>query len=152
MLIVLHLTGGVLADSPFADWLGLELLVVGPWQSVGPRLVTQPVTDKVLVSSIDKNRNIFFQQVDDVLVVRLHPVTSKHEVAVDIKVARLVLFHFHTQLFLDFWQVQILVNVLQVLVAQAGAFTHGSNVIHVTTSLLVWTHLRIVTVDGSWDT
>lgn len=152
VFVVLDFTCGLLTHGPGPDWQQLELVVSGPWELVSPGLVAQPVADKVLVSRVDQHWQAGLQQLDDGLMVGLHPVTSQKEVSVDVEVAAFVQVDLGTHLGLDLVEVQVVVDVLQVGVAQVRAVAHGTDVVHVSACLLVRTHLGVVTVDRGRDT
>lgn len=152
MLVILDFASSLVVNDPVSDWLCLKFLMLGPWQSVNPSLVTQPVTDEILVTSVNENRQLRLQHLDHTLVIRSHPITRKQKVSVDVEVTTLVLLDFDTQLFADLRQVQVVINILQLFVTQAGALALGSDIVDISSSFLVWTHLSVVTVDACWNT
>ena len=80
---------------------------------------------------------------------RLHPVTSKQEVAVDIEVAAIIALDLHSKCFPNLWLVQPLANIAELRVTEiATIFAFPADVIDVLSSSLIWTHHSIVTVDG----
>lgn len=81
-----------------------EILLARPLKLVGPCLVTEPVADKVGITSIDENGDLV-KNVGDELVVRLHPVASKEEVSVDVHVAAVVAADLNTKSLLDLFAV-----------------------------------------------
>jgi hypothetical protein len=84
------------------------------------------------------------------VVIRLHPVTSKEEVAVDVHVAAVIAVDLSTKSLLDLIQVEVVRDVAKARVAQVAAvLAVASDIIDVATSALVGAHHRIITVDGS---
>lgn len=128
-----------------------EVLLARPLELVGPSLVSEPVADEVGITSVDKNRDLV-QDVGDELVVGLHPVTSKEEVAVDIHVAAVVAADFGTESLLDLLAVQVIGDVAETRVAEVGAvLTLASDVVNILAGALVGTHHSVVAVDAGRD-
>lgn len=129
--------------------LGLgKCLMARPLKLVGPSLVSEPVANEVDIAGIDEDGDLL-KDAGNHLVVGLHPVTSKHKVAVDIKVAAVVAADLDTESVHDITSVEILRNVAQGGVAEvARVLTRAANIIDIKTSALVWAHHSVVTVDG----
>lgn len=127
--------------------LGLgEVLLARPLKSIGPSLVTEPVADKVGVTSIDENGNLL-QKLGHKLVIGLHPVTLHQEVTVDVKVAAVVSANFNAKSLHDFGLVEPLGNVTKSRVAEVAAIlTVAADIVDIATSALVWAHDGIVAV------
>ncbi|KAH3667568.1 hypothetical protein OGATHE_003091 [Ogataea polymorpha] len=80
---------GAILQGEVVQLGGLELLVSRPWELIRPGLVSEPIADEILVSCVDQDRKTLFQKIDNILVVRFHPITSKQEVSVHVEITRL---------------------------------------------------------------
>lgn len=128
-----------------------EVLVAGPVKNVGPGLVAEPVADEIGITSIDENGNLL-QDLGDKLMVGLHPVTGKEEVAVDVHVAAVIAADLNTKSLLDVVLVEVVGDVSESGVAEVAAvLALAANVVDVETSALVRTHHGIVAVDAGRD-
>lgn len=146
-LVVLDLTSLLAVDNPVGQLLGLVLVLAGPLELISPSLVSEPVADKVLVSSVNESGDTLLKQSRNSSVVGLHPVAGKLEVSVDVKVAALVLVDLSTDSSHNLGLVEVLVNVLEILVAQRSArVTLLSDIVDVETSGLVGTQHGVVAV------
>lgn len=127
----------------------LETLLARPLESVGPSLVAEPVADEVGITSINQDRDLL-QDAGNHMMVRLHPVTGKKEVAVDVHVAAVIAINFSTKSFLDIILVKVIRDVAKARVAQIAAILAvASNIIDISTGALVRSHHRVVAVDAS---
>jgi hypothetical protein len=72
----------------------VEVLLTRPLESLSPGLVSEPVADEVSITSIDQDWDLL-ENAWHKAVERLHPVTLKQEVSVDIKVAAVVAADFN---------------------------------------------------------
>jgi hypothetical protein len=130
----------------------VEVLLARPLELLSPGVVSKPVADEVGVTSVDKNGDLG-QEVDDELVERKHPVTVEQEVAVDVKVARLVGRNLSTEGLDDFGLVQVVRDPAELRVAQVvGVLARTTDVVNVDAGALVGTDHGVVTVDGGRDT
>lgn len=129
-----------------------ELLLPRPFESLGPRLVAEPVADEVSITSVDQDGNLL-EDTRDHAVIWLHPVAVEEEVAVDIKVAGVVAVNLGTNSLQNLGLVEVLGNVSESLVAKvAGVLTLAANIIDVLSGALVWTKQGVVAVDRSRHT
>lgn len=124
----------------------LEALVAGPLELVGPSPVTEPVADEVSIASIDEDRDLV-ENLGDQSEVRLHPITLEQEVAVNVKVAAVVLVNLGAESLHDFGLVQPLRNVLEFVIAKAAALAVTANIVRVAAAALVRTNHGIIAVD-----
>jgi hypothetical protein len=95
----------------------VEVLLAWPLKSVSPSLVSEPVADKVGVTSVNENWDLLKDSWYET-VEWLHPVTLEEEVAVDIKVAAVIIADFNTKLLLDICLVQVLADPAKSRVAE----------------------------------
>jgi hypothetical protein len=80
---------------------------------------------------------------------RLHPVTGKHEVAVDVKVASLIAIDLNTEGVHDVLLVQVLGNPAKSGIAEVGrVLTLATDVIDVAAGALIRSNHGIVAVNG----
>lgn len=127
---------------------GIKLLVAVPVKVVDPSLVTQPVADEISIAGINKYRNLF-QQLRDDSEDGLHPVTSEHEITIDLPVAAFIAMDFNSKSLDSLWLIQPLRNPCKGLITQVVAILAlHTDVIRVETSLLVGQDERIVAVNG----
>lgn len=125
-----------------------KVLVAGPLELVGPGLVSEPVADEVGITGVDENWDLL-QNLGDKLMVRLHPITGKEEVAVDVHVAAVVVVDLDTESGLDVLLVEIFGDPAKSGVAKVAAvLTAASDIVDVATSALVRTHHGVVAVDA----
>jgi hypothetical protein len=82
----------------------------------------------------------------------LHPVAVEQEVTVDVEVARVVLGDLSAESLHDIVAVEVLLDPVKLIVAQASTLALLANIVNVLTSLLEWTDESIVTVDAGRDT
>lgn len=142
---------GVLANLyTLALSLG-EALVARPLKFVGPGLVSEPVADKVSVTSIDQDRDLI-QDLGNKSEVGLHPVTLQQEVAVDIKVAAIVAVHLGTKSLHDLGLVQPLGNILELVIAKVAALAVSANIVRVAATALVRSNHSIIAVNACGNT
>jgi hypothetical protein len=129
----------------------LVLLASVPLELISPGTVTEPVADEVGVTSVDKHWDLL-EDAWDQAVEGLHPVTLEQEVAVDVKVARVVRRDLDTKLGLYLLLVEELRDPAEGRVAQVRAvLALAAHVVHVLSSALVRAHHRVVTVDAGRD-
>ncbi|KAI6772036.1 hypothetical protein HG530_002994 [Fusarium avenaceum] len=129
-----------------------EVLLARPLELVGPGLVTEPVADEIGITSVDENGDLV-KNVGDELVERLHPVTGKEEVSVDVHVAAVVAADLSTKSLLDLLTVQVIGDVAKTRVAKVGAvLTLASDVVDILAGALVGAHHGVVAVDAGGDT
>jgi len=128
-----------------------ERLVAWPFKSFRPRLVPEPIADEIGISSIDQYRNLL-QEGRHQSVEGLHPVTLEQEVAVDVKVARVVAVDLSTKRLHDLGLVEELANPTQLRVAQvATVLALAPHIVHVLAGALVGSEQRVIAVDGGGD-
>lgn len=109
----------------------VEILLSWPLESVSPGLVSEPVTDKVGITSVDENWNLLEDSWYET-VEWLHPITLEEEVAVDIKVAAIVAAHFNAELLLNICLVQVFANPSKSRVAEiAGILALATDIVNV---------------------
>lgn len=136
---ILQLSGGIFSLS-------------GPLQGFSPGLVAQPVANKIGITGIDQDRDLL-QESRNEAVVGLHPVTVEEEVAVDVKVARVVAVDLSTNSLDDFGLVQVVADVAHSRVAKVRAILAlTTDIVDVLPSALVRGKEGVVTVDGGRDT
>lgn len=129
----------------------LVVLASVPLELISPGTVTEPVADEVGVTSVYKHWDLL-KDAWDQAVEGLHPVTLEQEVAVDVKVARIVRRDLDTKLGLYLLLVEELRDPAERRVAQIRAvFALAAHVVHVLSSALVWAHHGVVTVDAGRD-
>ena len=159
--------GEVSMRLDLADLLTLALLIddldilqrgrgvfflLGPFQSLGPGLVAQPVADEVGITSVDQDGDLF-QKAGHQTVVRFHPVTVEHEVAVNVKVARLIAVNFSTHCLAGLSLVQIFTDVAHALVTQvARVLTLATDIIGIQSSALVRANEGVVAINRRGNT
>lgn len=130
----------------------VEGLLARPLKSLSPGLVSEPVANKVGITSIDQNWN-FFEDAWHKAVEWLHPVTLEKEVSVDIEIAAVIAADFDAKLLLNFLLIQILADVAESRIAEvARIFALPTNIIDVLASSLVRTDECIVAIDACRDT
>lgn len=126
-----------------------ELLLAGPFQSLGPGLVAQPVADEVGVTGVDQHRDLL-QKAGDHAEVRLHPVTVELEVTVDVEVARVIAVDLGANRFANLALAQVFTGVAHGAVAEvARVLTVATDIVGIPASALVRSDEGVVTVDGS---
>jgi len=127
-------------------------LVVGlgtrPLKRLSPSLVTEPVADVVSITSVDEYRDLL-EDTRDNAVEGLHPVALKKEVAVDIKVAGLVVGDLSTDSLHNLLVIEVCLYPVKLIVAERVAATWLADIVDVLASALVGTDHGIVAVDGS---
>lgn len=142
----------VVDDLDIFQRKGSVLFLAGPFQGLGPGLVSEPVADEVGVTSVDEDRDLL-KDAGDKTVVGLHPVTVEEEVAVDVKVAGVIPINFSPDGVADFVFVQVFRDVAHALVAKVAlVLALAANIVHVLSGLLVRSKESIVTVDRRRDT
>lgn len=133
--------------SQIRDFSPVERLLAWPLESLGPGLVAKPIADKISITGVDENRDLF-ENARDKAVEWLHPVALEEEVAVDVKVAAVVGRDLSSKGFHDGLLVQIVADVAQPLIAKVTrVLALATDVVNVLTSALVGTHHGIVAVD-----
>ena len=149
--LVLELLGSIGRGNKVLKVRLGKVLVARPLELVGPSLVSEPVADEVNITSVDKNRDLL-QDLGDKLVVGLHPITGKHEVAVNVEVATVIAVDLGTDGLADLLLVKELGDPAHGRVAQVGGIlARSTNVVDVATGALVGTHHGVVAVDGGRD-
>jgi hypothetical protein len=114
----------------------VEVLLTRPLESLSPGLVSEPVADEVSITSIDQDWDLL-ENAWHKAVERLHPVTLKQEVSVDIKVAAVVAADFNAELLLDFFLVQIFADITKSRIAEvAGILALATDIINVLENML----------------
>lgn len=109
----------------------VEGLLTRPLKSLSPRLVSEPVADKVGITSIDQNWDLF-EDAWHKTVEWLHPVALEKEVSIDIEVAAVIAADFDTKFLLDFLLVQIFADVAKSRIAEvAGVFALATDIIDI---------------------
>jgi hypothetical protein len=79
-----------------------------------------------------------------------HPITCKEEVAVDIKIAALIVGNLYTKCVLHILLVQIVADPSKLSVAEIALIgTLATDIVDILASALVWANHGIVAVDGS---
>lgn len=141
---------GVVAQNQILKLRRCKVLMAGPVESLRPRLVAQPVADKVRVAGVDQDRDLL-EQARHEPVVRLHPVAVEEEVAVDVKVARIEAVDLGARGLDDLRLVKVLRDVAQARVAQIAALALFPHVVHVLAGALVGTQQGVVAVDRGRD-
>ena len=122
--------------------------MASPLQRVGPGLITKPVADVVNITSIDEDGELL-KNLGHKLVERLHPVTGKHEVSVDVKVASLVAVDLNTKGVHNILLVEVLGDPAKSSIAEVGrVLTLATDIVDVATSALVRSDHGIVAVNG----
>lgn len=122
-----------------------------PLELISPGAVAEPVADEVGVTSVDKHWDLL-KNAWDQAVEGFHPVTLEQEVAVDVKVARVVRRDLDTKFGLYLLLVEELRDPPERRVAQIRAvFALAAHVVHVLSSALIGAHHRVVTVDAGGD-
>lgn len=136
---VLQLRGGIFSLS-------------GPLKGFSPGLVAEPVADEIGITGVDQDRDLL-QESRNETVVGLHPVTVEEEVAVDVKVARVVAVDLSANSLNDLGLVQVVADVAHGRVAKVGAILAlATNIVDVLSGALVRGQEGVVTVDGGRDT
>jgi len=132
--------------------LGLvEVLLTWPLESFSPALVTEPVTDKVGITSINQNWDLL-KDTGNEAMEWLHPVTLEQEVPVDIEVARIVAADFGTESIHDILLVQVLADIAEGRIAKVALILAlSTDIINVLASFLVWANHGIIAVDTGRD-
>ena len=125
----------------------LVVLVAGPLKLVGPGQVAEPVADEVGVTGVDQDGNLR-ENAGNKTVEGLHPVTLEQEVAVDVHVAGGVVADLSAKGLHDVGTVEVLLNPVELVVAEVAAGALGADVVGVHASALVGTDHSVVTVDG----
>jgi hypothetical protein len=125
----------------------LELLLTGPLKCLSPGLVAEPVADVVGITSVDEDWDLL-ENTGNNAVVWLHPVSLQKEVAVDVKVARVIGRNFGTDSLHDLLLVEVGRDPVNFVVAELVVATWPANIINVLASALVGANHGIVAVDG----
>lgn len=109
----------------------VEGLLTRPLKSLSPSLVSEPVADKVRITSIYQNWDLF-KDTWDKTVEWLHPVALEKEVSIDIEVAAIIAADFDTKFLLDFFLVQIFADIAKSRIAKiAGVFALATDIIDI---------------------
>jgi hypothetical protein len=82
----------------------------------------------------------------------LHPITCKQEVSVDVKVAAVVAVHLGTERLHDLSLVEVILDPVELIVAQAAALALLADIIWILSSALVRANDGIIAVDRGWNT
>jgi hypothetical protein len=133
--------------------LGLvEGLLSGPLESFSPGTVSEPVANVISVTGIDQDRDLL-EEFDDKFVEWQHPVSIEEEVAIDVKVARLIRRNLGPERRYNILLVEILRDPAHFRVAKVvRIFTLPANVIDIQSGALIRADHSIVAVDGCRDT
>jgi hypothetical protein len=121
--------------------------VTGPLKLIDPSLVTEPIADVVSIAGIDEDRNLS-ENLRHKGVVRLHPVTSEHEVAVDVHVAAVVRANLGSDGLHNLGPVKVFSDPAKSSVAKIAIFARTTNVVDIATGALVGTNHVVVAVHG----
>jgi hypothetical protein len=117
---------------------GVEILLSGPFESLSPSLVSEPVANVISITSVDQDWDLLDNAWDQ-SVEGLHPVTLEKEVSVDVKVTAVVTADFDAELLLDFRLVQEFTDPSKSRVAQVAAiFTLATDVVNVLEEVSKW--------------
>lgn len=144
-------TSLLLAHLELSNWSLSELLALLPLQSIRPGLVTEPVANEISITSINQDWDLLKDSWHKT-VERLHPVTLEEEVAVDVKVARVVRRHLNTKGLHNLFLVEVLGNPSKSWVAEiVVVLALATDIIDVLAGALVWANHGVVAVDGGWD-
>ena len=109
----------------------VEGLLTRPLKSLSPSLVSEPVADKVRITSIYQNWDLF-KDTWDKTVEWLHPFALEKEVSIDIEVAAIIAADFDTKFLLDFFLVQIFADIAKSRIAKiAGVFALATDIIDI---------------------
>jgi hypothetical protein len=125
----------------------LVVLVARPLELVGPSQVAEPVADEVGITGVDQDGDLL-ENARNKAVEGLHPVTLEQEVAVDVHVARSVVADLSAESLHDVGTVEVLLDPLELVVAEVAAGALGADVVGVHASALVGTDHSVVAVDG----
>lgn len=126
----------------------LVVLVAGPLELVGPGEVAKPVADEVGVTGVDQDGDLL-KDAGNETVEGLHPVTLEEEVAVDVHVAGGVGADLGAEGLHNVVAVEVLLDPLELIVAEVAAGALGADVVGVLAGALVGTDHGVVTVDAS---
>mmetsp|Transcript_32122 Transcript_32122/g.80828 ORF Transcript_32122/g.80828 Transcript_32122/m.80828 type:complete len:245 (+) Transcript_32122:154-888(+) len=130
--------------------LSIEGCVATPGQSLGPCLVTDPIADKIYITSVDHYAHAAFKHGLKYLLVVAHPVTGKHNI--NSGIAGLPGLHLigHMQRFASGVKVQECLDVSKVVTK--GAVTAGNtDIIRVQSGIVIGSGLHKVAVVISRD-
>lgn len=142
----------VLLNDKVLQLLVGKLILAGPLKGLGPGLVAEPVADKVSIAGVNEHGDLL-NQTGNQAVVGLHPVTVEEEVAVDVKVARVIAVNFGTEGLTNALLVEVLGHVAHALVAQIrGVLALAADVVDVLAGALVRGKQSVVAVDRGRDT
>jgi hypothetical protein len=126
-------------------------LLSWPLKSLGPGLVSEPIADEVSITSIDQNWDLL-KDTRDEAVERLHPITLKQEVSVDVEIAGVVAADFRSEGVQDILSVQVLADIAKGRVAKVAlVLTLATDIVNVLASSLVWPNHGIVAIDTGGD-
>ena len=106
---------------------------------------------QVSIPGVDENGD-FLQNARNQTMERLHPVASKEEVPIDVEVARIVAVHLSAQSFHHVLLVEVFLNPVQLVVAQAVARALLPDVVGVLSAALIRPKDAIVAVNRSRHT
>ena len=126
-------------------------LAPGPFKSISPCGIAQPVADEVSITSIDQYWNLV-QDVWNETVERLHPVPSEKEVPIHVKVAPIIAVNLHSKSLHDLWLVQIIVDPPKLGVAQTSILARFTHIVWILTGSLIRTEDGVIAVDGCRNT
>jgi len=130
----------------------VEGLLTRPLKGLGPCLISEPIADKVGITSIDQNWD-FLEDPWHKAVERLHPVALEKEISVDIEVTAVIAADFDAKFLLDFPLIQILADIAKSRIAEIiRVFALATNIIDVLAGSLVGTNERIVAIDTCRNT
>ncbi len=97
----------------------VEILLTWPFESFSPGLVSEPVADKVCVTSIDQDRDLLKNAWHETMKW-LHPVSLEQEVSINIEVTAVIAAHFDAELLLDFSLIQIFADIAKGRIAEVA--------------------------------
>jgi len=129
----------------------LVLLLTGPLKCLSPGLVAEPIADVISITSVDKDWNLLEDTRNDA-VVGLHPVTLEKEVAVDVKVARVVGRDLSADGLHDLLLVEVARDPVNLVVAELVVTAWPADIVDVLACALVGTDHGVVAVDGGGHT
>lgn len=83
---------------------------------------------------------------------RHHPITSKQEITVDVKVAAVVAVDLGAEGFHNFWLVEPFANPTKLTITEGSIFAWHADIVRILSCSLVGTNYGIVAVDGRRNT
>ncbi|KAI7408396.1 Carboxypeptidase Y [Hortaea werneckii] len=122
--------GAVVEQLQVLHWRLLVGFVARPLELAGPGEVAEPVADEVGVTGVHQHWDLL-EDVGDEAVERLHPVALEEEVTVDVEVAAVVAVDLGTECLHHLWLVEVLLDPVQLVIAEAVAATLLADIVWV---------------------